>query len=67
MPLHGVDAINQHFTSNPTDVRHISSIFITQNDSVEVASVTAFDPPMALTDIGNLEVKGSLPVTSGEG
>jgi len=32
-----------------------------------VASVTLFDPPTALTDAGNLEVKGSISASSSEG
>merc|ERR1719180_736886 len=53
--------------SSAVDVRHVSSIYILRGDGEDVASVTSYDPATALVDIGNMEVKGSLSATSGEG
>ena len=53
--------------STVDDIRHISSIFISRGGGDDVASLTAFDPATALADLGNLEVKGSVSGTSGEG
>ena len=64
------DDVPSNATSSPStaaDVRHISTIFITRNDGEDVASMTLLDAPMAFVDQGNLEVKGSISTTSGEG
>jgi len=46
--------------STSNDLRHISSIFVTRNNGgQDLASVTPFDAPVALADMGNLGVKGS--------
>ena len=61
------DNVQTRASSSAVDVSHISSIFISRGDGDDVASVTVFDPPTALADLGNLQVKGSLSALSGEG
>ena len=61
------DNVQTRASSSAVDVSHISSIFISRGDGDDVASVTVFDPPTALADLSNMEVKGSLSALSGEG
>jgi len=45
---------------NDTQLSRVSAIVVSKGDGAPVASVTEFDPPMALLAAGDLEVKGSV-------
>ena len=56
-----------HNASDTDNIRHVTSIFVLNNEGDDVASVTAYDAPAALADLGNLQVKGSVSAVAGEG
>jgi len=53
-------------TDTQRDVAHVTQILVSKHEgSVDVAQVSAFEAPMALTDLGNLQVKGDVSSSHG--
>ena len=51
--------------SGAKNIRHVTSMFVTNPGGDDVATVTAFDAPAAFA--GSLQVKGSVSGVSSEG
>ena len=62
---------NRSVTNTTEDIAHVTSILVTMVTShdgqVDVAHGSTFDAPSALSDLGNLEVKGDVTGTTSEG